>query len=315
MAQFLWTTTNFLAAVRRSAMLPTNVTSIGTATSDIVAHASEVIQSQIFPAIVKTREEYGIKRARIAIATGTQRYRVPDRAFLNKLRHVALVDVDGNLKNLIRIELSDLEKAEVVTTGEKESYFMQENFVSLTGAPTAASGFLELDYLFRPSRLAENFREITAVNLVARTIDFASQSFGWATTDKFDIQTQRPGAEAKVWSLVATAVSATQITFSSATPIDGTTFGTSAVEVGDYVSIEGESAIPMIPIEFIPLLKTGTIIQWMLATGMAEGAKLNGAKYKEMAGELGIAIEDRVESDPQRFRGRGSPMTAFRGMQ
>ena len=112
-----------------------------------------------------------------------------------------------------------------------------------------------MSYFFRPGDLvtSSNYRIVEGVNLTTKTLTLNSNVLAtWTTGKKYDVHSAESGAEIKLWSASVTTASAKTLIFTDA--IDGSREGTAAVEVGDYVTLENEAAIPALPRELHPAL-------------------------------------------------------------
>ena len=119
-------------------------------------------------------------------------------------------------------------------------------------------------------------RRVTSVNTTTKTVGTDTNlPTGWTTVNTFDIHSSKSGAEIKIWEASASAVGGSgtldKVTFSAA--IDGSTFGTTAVEVGDWICLTGEAALPALPVDMHPLLVRAGAARIAEARGDFEGLK------------------------------------------
>ena len=296
----VFTSDELISSIRRIGSIP-NTGAPGFADSDILRCATETLWSKVVPNLIKTREEYYANIERRTVAASITRYRIPKRAIMQKLRDVSLVGGDGAntyLRSLQREEVSGSQ-----STGTVLGYYLEGNDVILVPSPSAGTT-LEFAYFFRPGSLVlvANARQITAVDPVTRTVTLSSANTSWSTSNIFDIHSKESGAEIKIWDAAATTVGAT-IVFSASFPIDGSTAGTRAVEVGDWVCLAEEAAVPGCPKEIHPLLALAVAMRFASSTGDMEVFKAQAAEYSsDMKALVGIA-ESRVEGKPIRIRG------------
>lgn len=301
----MYTSDKLLKSIRNLGMIP-NTAVEGAEDADLLIHADEALRVHLLPRILKLKEEYYVVRERVSLVSGTARYRIPSHAILNKLREVYHIDGSDRFQ-LDMIPMEELHLYNGPGSGSPAGFIFEGNDVVLVPdkSPTY-TGSIEYVYFFRPGDLvlAKNARQVTAVNLSSKIVTFGSAvPVGWDNADKFDIHSRHSGAEPKLWDQAATTVSGTQITFTGA--IDGTVFGTKAVEVGDWVCLAGEAAVVGLPAEFQPLLSRAVALHFAEAIGDTAQAQIHGQILEKYFQELEKAAERRMESKPVRLGGRG----------
>jgi hypothetical protein len=297
----VYTSDDLLEAVKNSGMIP-EAQSTGCTDPDILDHLSAVLQSTIALELLKIREEYYVTTERIAAATEV---RIPHRAMGGKIRDLAYVEgSDRQYLNAIpREDLPDYDSPQGV-----EGYYLEGNYIKLV-PPATVSGYLEIAYFMRPNDLVENTdaRQVTVVS--GQTVTLASAiPDTWTTANTFDIHSQYSGAELKVWDATASVVGAVpltnQITFTTA--ISGTTYGTHAVAVGDWVCLAGESVVPALPRELHPVLVRGACLRLAEAFGDSQALQYHGVLFQSDLTRALKVFEGRVEGKPLRISGSNS---------
>jgi hypothetical protein len=175
----------------------------------------------------------------------------------------------------------------------------------------AFEGELEQVFFFRPGNLvlSENARQVQARDLVLKTVTLDSAPpASWGASGDFDAHSEFSGAEVKVWDEPAT-IAGSVLTFTN--PIDGSTFGTKPIAVGDWICLAGEAALPGLPIELQgEAARAGALIA-AEAIGDAQQVQVHGAVLEKFLGEITKAMEVRVEAQPVRL-GRGGFLTRRR---
>lgn len=246
-----------IESVKNLAMNPGSG-SLGHTDDAVLTHINEEVSLRIVPALLDAREDYWAVTTREVIPS-TGRVRIPSRAILGKVRYVCYVDSNGVRDYVDLTQASLLTKHEWnwSTTGKPDAFYLEGADIVLIGA--AFTGSLELSWFFRPGQvvLSTECRRVTSVDTATKTVVLASAvPAGWTTESLFDVHSSKSGAEIKVWEATATAVGGSGITnrVTFAAAIDGTTFGTKAVEVGDWLCMTGEAALPALPEDMHPLL-------------------------------------------------------------
>jgi hypothetical protein len=309
MARRTYTGEELIESVRNLGMIP-NTGPLGGKDEDILLNLNEYFSLYMMPLLVSLREEYYVRTTRIAISGTTLRYRMPDRAIGEKLRMIRYVASDGHMDDAPLPEISPERQGDYTwdATGRPSGWYLEGNHICLVAS--SVSGSLEVSWYFRPGQIVKSTaaRKLTAVDLTARTVDSATAfPAAWTTGDKFDVHSYKSGAEVKVWDMVITALTTSppyRITFSAANPIDGSTRGTYAAEVGDWICLAGEAAIPALPVDMHPLLVEAGNIRTQAGLGKIEAVKIHHELMKEAEASILKVVKKRVEGHSKRILGR-----------
>jgi len=309
----VYTTDELITETRNIGMFP-DTASTGSEDDDIRKHLTAILQSKIAPAICSIREEYYVASTRTTLTANTSRYRLPQRAMGNKLRDLFWVDGNGYRQQVDPVQREDLQEDNDSGVSSVNGYYIEGNYVVIHPSIGSPGGSLELVYFNMPGDLVitTSAGHISAVDTSTGTITCdADVPSTWSTSNTFDIHSFKSGAETKLWSLSASDVGtadSTQIVFSD--DIDGTTFGTYAPEVGDWVCLAGEAVIPAIPRDFHSVLVRGAAMRMCEALGDAQNAQIHGSFFQS---DMQMAIrlmENRVEGKPMRIIGRRAILRA-----
>lgn len=276
----------------------------GTQDADLLRHLNEEMSLRMIPKLIEEHAEYYVTTTRIALVSNTLKYRLPSRAFMDKLRFISYVDSNGERDSQPLVEISPERRGDYdwSTTSRPSGYYLEGNYICVVGS--SFSGWLEISWFFRPGQLVKSTeaRQVTAVDLVTKTVTFATNvPASWSTTNLFDVHSKNSGAEVKVWDAAATTVSGTSIVFTAA--IDGTTIGTHPIEVGDWVCLAEEAVVPAIPKDMHPMLVESTTVRVMAAKGDAEAVRIHSSLLEAPVQSFKNILENRVESKPTRIRG------------
>lgn len=281
----------------------------GVTDTDLLLHANEALRNYLLPRVLNLREDYYILRERSALVAGRTRYRLPSRAAYNKLRSLWQVDGTGRLR-LEPIPEEDLADHNGPGAGFPSGYILEGNDIGLIPDTGSYSGSLEFVYYQRPGSivLSTEARQVLTVDLVTRVVTFSEDvPTTWTDTLKYDVHSEHSGAELKLWEQSATVLDDT-MTFTG--EIDGTVFGTKSVEVGDWIVLAGESALPALPIELHPALARQVALHLAEAGGNAQQVSIHAQILEKYFTENVKAMEQRVESKPIRLGGGGQGFLA-----
>lgn len=275
--------------------------------ADILRHLSEAMKSRLIPDIIRLREDFLVVTTRHTLSSN--KLRIPKRAIGNRIRDIVYWDGSSVRKQLNFIDRSRLTD---YTTGESagvpDGVFLEGNFIRFV-PDTTYTCQVEVSFYFRPGDLVveSSAAQITSVNTSTKTITcsggYPTTPTNWTGTMTFDIHSKESGAEIKVWSESGT-ISSNDITFTNA--IDGSTYGTELVEVGDWVCLENEAVIPAVPREVHPILVELAALQLAKSVETdTEALAVRFAEAKNYRESLKNLLYDRVEPKPLYIRGQG----------
>lgn len=282
-----------LASVRRLAAMPT-ATATGSASADLLAHANEILQSEVVPFIQELREDYFFQQKSQTVAAGTAAYRIPSRASGGKLRDVQMKNAAGEYRSLTRIQYDDLEQYEAGTNGTPESFYMRGNYVVLVPTPSGTGETLEIPYLIRPNELVSTaYGTITAIDTGTRVITYSETgTFAPTTSSTVDLIAASSGFESLTIDVVPTAADTTAntITVSAANlPAD--------LAVGDYICTAQQSPVPQVPAEFHPLLYTKTARRMAETLGNQGRVAYLAAREGQLTDQIRRTFTPRIEGE------------------
>ncbi len=306
----IYTPDDLIAEIRAVGGIPAQEVP-GYTKAELLKHASSYLRSRLLPAIVSQRKDYFTQKARIAIITGKNEYRIPERAVGDKLRAIWWIDEQGNRKKLDPIAMAELHRY-LSTSTTIHGFYLNAVHIVLVGNP--GGGWLEVLFPFRVGDLVlqTEARAVLSLNAGARTLTYATAvPTAWtAGTTKVDIHSALGGHDIRLWGALITAIDGPRTTITLGNdPIDGTTVGTYPVAAGDWTCLERQSALLALPEELIPTLARGVAQRIAEAEGDTEGGQHHSAEAeKDQAAAIPLIASDRVQTKPERFRGRRSPL-------
>lgn len=270
--------------------------STGAEDTDLLAHADSALQNFLMPRLLNLREDYFVLRQRNPITAASTRYPLPARAAFNKLRDLWLISPTGRVR-LDLIYGENLNDYTITGNEQPGGYLLEGDYVVLVPEDAEYSGSLEFAFFQRPGNLvlSTDYRQIAGIAGNILTLSAAAPA-AWTSSDLFDIHSNDSGAALKVWDQAAAGVSG--LTLTLALPPDGSVYGTTPAEVGDYVVLAGKSALPCLPSELHGLLARATALQFAESSGDTARAQLHGSVLEKYFNETTKALEQRVESQP-----------------
>ena len=305
MAVSTYTTEEILERVRIKGGW-TNNFQLGATDDDIIDLMNEAMYTEIVPRLMKVKEEYLVITRRIPISANKSRYRIPERAAGQKLRDLYYLDQQGTRIRLPHISRENRHEHSDSPTTSPEAYFLEGTHIVLVPDLVGASGQLELAYFFRPGQLVRNelAREVTVLQTVGGLKRFSyigAAPSGWTTGLMFDIHSYLSGAQPKAFSITAQEVNSagSYIDF-TLTDVDGSQFGTDAVESADWICLEGAAVVPGLPFELIPVLVQATVTRMAEQLG-DETYQYNRAELDRMLQAAGYLYDTRVEGQPKKL--------------
>lgn len=301
MAAYL-TSTTLISSVKRRASIPENQSTF--TTDDFLALANEEIDLGLVPLILSMQEEYFVYPDEIDLVASTSKYPIPYRAIGGKLRDLFYQDTNGNLFEMSRI--SPENKATFQENPDSNTYFKYfylegNNIVLAPSVGSSPVGKLVPTYYLRPNNLvqADEVATITeiAVGATTTTYTVAEVPSDWSTSTPLDINQTKSGHKIRCFDLTPTAVTATEITFTTADL-------TSDIIVGDHIALAGECFVPQIPSDLHSVLSQRVAQRCLEALGDQAGLQAASVKLQEMESRSADLINNRVEGAPMKVTNR-----------
>lgn len=291
-----FTANELIAYVRRQTRAP-NSANTASKDSDFLDLINEALMAILTPFVQGLREDYFLVSRRITYS-GATRVRIPERAVGQQVRSLHFVE-DGEAKEIPRVD-----RARIASYGSQDEVFYLEgnSIVFPNGKPT---GTLEIAYMARPGQLVllEDARKITAVDTTNKTVTVETAvPSSWTTQGTFDVHSQHSGAELKQLAISKDTASGFTVSFTDA--IDGSVFGTDAVEVGDFLVRTGEAALPALPVELHVALAQAATVLWLEGQGDMELLASAKQTLNDMLQTSKSVLTARIKSHPRKFLAR-----------
>jgi hypothetical protein len=293
---FQYTTDDLVASIRVRGRVPTSQTTFTDAR--IRKLCDEEIGLGLLPQILAVRENYYVRDHEYNITSGQSEYRIPSRAVGVKLKGVFYVDPSGNECPIPQIPF---EERGFYQSGNQSMpvFYIKANSVVLVPEPTSTSGTLKLSYFIRPNSLVavSAAGEITAIDTALNTVTVSTIPSTFSVGDEMDFIKHDGGFECIAINQSITAINSTTISFASLP---------SGLEIGDYVSLAGETPIPQIPAELHPVLALRVVVSVLESLGFVNEMKAAQAKLQEAEKATDVLIAPRADSNAKKISARGS---------
>lgn len=288
-----------LASLKRRGMLPDTTEALSA--TDYYALLNDELNTYIVPLLLSVRERYFLTEQDTTLVANQAAYDIPTRAIGRKLEDVLFKSTsDTSYSPLTEIQPHRAYEYSSTASGSVSAYYLKDDQVVLVPTPTSASGTLRLTYFRRPNRLVAE----TSANLVSsyntgtKVLTLAATTV-FATSAVVDIVRGTPGFRLIDRSNTLSATSGTSATLTS-TPLD-------TPVAGDYLCNEGESPIPQIPVELIPLLAHRVVVRALEALGDKAGLQVAEATCERIRKSALTLLAPRVEQSHRVIYNRNAP--------
>ncbi|CAB4200018.1 hypothetical protein UFOVP1351_20 [uncultured Caudovirales phage] len=291
-----YTTTDLITAVKAIASIPSSQNLFTTA--DFLRFANRAMHKKLIPLVLGTREEYWVQSYDHSITADRASYVIPSRAIGGKLRDVLWVS--GNTEtSLPRLEPENIYSTESGRLG----FYLEGSKVMLSPTPTTTADTLRLKHFRRPNTLvaASSCGLIESIDTNANTVTLTSTPETFTNGVLIDFVQGGDGHDWRAIDQEITGVSGTTINFVSL-PSD--------LEVGDYVCIAGESCIPQIPLELLPILEDEVAKMCRHAQGKKDADA--DKELEEDKREILKTLTPRVDGEPKKIIGHATLLNHFR---
>lgn len=281
-----YTTTQLLAAIRRTGHIPVSQTPFED--DDILQIADQELQTGLLRQILSVRENFYLTYLDTAVnATGI--YNIPLRAIGGALAEIQLLN--GNIVTpIVRSEVHDQFSTNASPNGVY-SFYLKANQVVILPIPT--TGSIRLWYYQRPNELVptDECSQISAISSGTLTVDQTATT-SITTATPCDLIKDQPFFDSLATEITPSSVGATSIVFSSS---DVPT----TLSVGDWVALAGKTPVPQIPVEFRPLLVQRVVVKYYEIQGYLDKMKAAQKKLEDMEKDTFMLINPRVVEEPK----------------
>lgn len=243
--------------------------------------------TDLFPPLIKSREEFFVVSEDVSVVSGTDVYQIPKRAYGGILRQVSLVDSNGNIRDLNRVDEGSIERDAV---GIPDRFYLRGNDIILHPEPNLSGYSLRVSYWLFPSKIVplSECARINNINGAVLTLDSVPSS--WTTSNSFDIVKSSADFFPVSRDLTASNVSSPTITLS------GTV--SSRVAVGDYLCLAEESPYAYLQRAYYPALMQFSVGYMHESLGNLELKADSINAGREMLAMLTGVFAERTQGNP-----------------
>lgn len=289
-----YTTDTLITSVRNRIAIPSSQNTFPD--QRIIDIANEEMFMNIVPDIMDAREEYFVTYEDTTITANNSQYFMPTRALGTKLRDLAIVQNPGasgevtipivrlQPENAMGLPLSGLGFGTVTRPG----YIVRNNWVILYG-PINAGQTLRFFYFQRPGKLVLTSDAAQITSIAGNICSCSSVPTTWTTGTIVDVMANKPPFNYRFLDQTTTLISGNDITLPDVTN----------VEVGDWITLQYEAAIPWLPADCHPLLYQGTAC-YILNTLGDKQAVLEQQRYALMRKNAMTLVDNRVEGQGEK---------------
>lgn len=281
------TTTDLINNIKLQGSFPTSNSLFSNA--NFLSILNMEMSKEVVPLLNKINEEYFLTNKNQSVTSGKNLYRIPTRSVGSALRDVQLLGNDNAITPLNRL----YEEDRTTLSSNPIGYFLKGNQVELSPMPTSSSDTLRLLYFRRPSKfvLPSACAQILSIDTNLNQVVVSALPSTMTTNTQVDfVQANSPYDILDMDSAIS-SVSGTTLTFSSL-PDD--------LAVGDYICLAGESCVPGIPEELIPIL-----VQAALCTALSskkdKSVELELQKLNQMKDSILSMLTPRVKSNDKKI--------------
>lgn len=287
-----YATEQLLENIKRRCLVPTSqLTYTPQGLTDL---ANDTLQGEIVPLIMSTREDYFVTHVDVlSPADGVIDF--PAEAVGSKLRNVCYYPSGNplNIINLPRIDLDLVAGVGFMNYATLAGFYIEGNKFCLypnTSVPTNTT--IRIYYYKRVLTLAApgHYAYVRSVDTNTNEIIVDSVPSDWEVGSELNTVSGEPNFDITNSRVTIQALSSPTITLDSVEDI----------EVGNYISFYGYSAIPMIPLEAHQYLAQVTAGKVLEGLGDREGMTAALQKAQSLKDSLLVMISNRIDGSPKK---------------
>jgi hypothetical protein len=255
------------------------------------------MRAAIVPLLMSVREEYFIMSEDVSVVSGTQRYRIPERSAGQGIREVLWVNAEGIAKSMPILTIEDGEASEGgAENGVPYAYRIEWDSIVLSPDVTS-SGTMRVMYVVSPGDLisTDDAVQITGITTATNTISASTVPASWTGSETVDIIRGSAGCEYLALGSTITGINGTDITL-SALPTD--------LQIGDWIALEGESPVPQLPRDLVPLLAHKVVVTVLESMNQRGAADVAEGRYQKLMTSALSMISPRVKGGAKKLVAR-----------
>lgn len=282
-----YATEQLIENIKRRCAVPTS--QLTYTDEDFSLLANDTLQDEIVPLIMSTREEYFVDYEDFALpADGI--IEIPEHAIGAKLRSVCYVQQTTPLLliNLPRLDLDVVAGIGFVNNVSIAGFFIQKNSLHIYPNNYVPQNTTIRLYFYKRTLVLtapENYGQVESVDSGTSTVILTNVPNDWEVGTELNCVSSQPNFDTSNELMVISGVSDPSLILDT---VEG-------IEVGDYISELGFSAIPQVPVEAHAYLAQLTAALCLDGLGDKSGAKELYEKAEKIRAGLLITTSQRVD--------------------
>jgi hypothetical protein len=285
-----------IAGVKRRAMIPTSQSTF--LPFQILDIANDEMNNEITPLLMSLMGNYLVDYTDHTMTTTTEtNFPIPAWAIGMKLKDVVLIDPNTvnnpppQMQNLPQLSHEGVDQWWNSNAYYNVGFYLQGNEVVLfpQGQPNY---ILRLYYYRRPNKLVpvDECAKVQTVDYNTGEVVVETIPSTWANGTSVCCVSSTPGFKLEFEAQDITGLSNTTFTLADVEDI----------EIGDYICLEGESAIAQVPPECIPVLEQAAAVKCLEALGDPRW-EVAQAKYNQIKLNFQNTCAPRVDNEPKKI--------------
>lgn len=278
--------------IKRRCLVPTSQLTF--TDEDFALLANDELQGMVAPLVMSTREEYFVGHYDVPVPPG-KRIKFPNFSIGNKIRAVCYFqngspDIQVNLP---RIDLDVVTGVGFSNYMTLAGFYIEGNELVLYPANSVPVGTLIRIYYYKRTLVLaapSQYGQVLSVDPNTNTVVLSFVPAGWQVGTKLNAVSSKPPFDTVNEEITITSLSAPSVILSN---VDG-------IEVGDYISELGYSAIPQVPIEAHPYLAELTAAKCLQSLGDDQGSQRSMQSAEVLKTNLLVLISQRVDGSTKK---------------
>jgi len=312
------TTTSLLKSIKRRAMMPDNQSTF--TDQDLIDLMNEEMMIGIVPSVLQTKEEYFIFKQIVPLVADKSNYPVPERALANKLREICYKDTTakntGNEYEMTQIAIDDRYTGLSNGTGSSDFtgfrrfYMLGSDVILHPSVGPSPYGALSFYFYLRPNTIVKESLATTVTSINRTTGDITLSSIPsnysvYVSGTNNTVLTTFDFVKAKSpHNILDIDITINSINSTSKVVNVNVDSIPKDLEIGDYFTLAGQTAVPNIPTELHMVLAQRVAQRVLEALGDTEGLNNASAKIADMENKLSTMLDNRVEGAPRKVVNR-----------
>jgi hypothetical protein len=301
-----YNTEELIKTIKRACSVPTS--QLTYTDEDFSRIANDCLQTEVVPLIMSTREEYFVEYEDIqSPADGVIPF--PENAVGAKLRSVCYKQQSNPLilNNLPRIDLDVVAGVGFYNYATLAGFYIQGDNICLypnTSVPTNTN--IRLYFYRRTLNIADpaSYGRVISINTGTNTVVLDFVPYAWDVDTVLNSVSSTPNFKTTNSAATIAAKSAPSIVLDSVDDIS----------VGDYLSDEGYSAVPQVPVEAHNYLAQLTAVKCLEGLGDREGMEAAAKVADALRKNLLIMISQRVDGSVKKIMQPGGGLRLWSGI-